>query len=549
MKKKQNSNNALIELENKKTIIRHLRDEAISGYHRVKGDFEKLEKGYLAVIDNDKKMQLKKRFKSAVEHKIIFAKVRRIASEIMKTYYANGNLADIEVVNEPKITEILQDEFDTLANQKLNMYQKIYDNIVQMLVYGTSCVKVYWSKEDNEVKISPKRINEVLFDPNAKNHFDCKYFIDRFFMSVGDLKTAYPNSGVDFNTITDNADTTMQTTADRQSNDLGDYKRVRVYEVYRKIKDSWYLSTLIGDTFLRVDEKLEDGHPFCFGIALPQFVGINETNAIMSYGASYIEPMIPIQRQLIVTRNQQMDAINKQLNPKFFVTRDSGLRDDDLLDYSALKIQVANIQAIKEVPTPSINQSIFDTNKLDEELQEVGGLPKLNQGITSANDPRSATGMSLIADSGNAMLNGIITSYNESFFEPFVKRVITLIYKHKDSIKFAGIERNMDFMLQVTINAGVGVMSRDIKLNNIGASKQALLTMIKMFFDNGNTQKANEYVKVLERLTKDELKTMGQKNVDDMFSDEDIEMAIPQNPAIEDDMGQQMQPNLMQGVM
>ena len=201
------------------------------------------------------------------------------------------------------------------------------------------------------------------------------------------------------------------------------------------------------------------------------------------------------------------------------------------------------------MPTPSINQSIFDTNKLDEELQEVGGLPKLNQGITSANDPRSATGMSLIADSGNAMLNGIITSYNESFFEPFVKRVITLIYKHKDSIKFAGIERNMDFMLQVTINAGVGVMSRDIKLNNIGASKQALLTMIKMFFDNGNTRKANEYVKVLERLTKDELKTMGQKNVDDMFSDEDIEMAIPQNPTIEDDMGQQMQPNLTQGVM
>ena len=515
-------------LDDKKTIIRRLRDEAIKGYEKVKSDFISLEKGYLAVISSDKKDDLRKRRKSVVEHKIIFAKVRKIASDIMKTYYANGNLADIEVVGNPKLTEILQDEFDALANQRLNMYQKIFNNIVQMLVYGTSIVKIYWSKKDNEVKISPKRINEVLFDPNAKNHFDCKYFVDRFYMSVGDLKTLYPNSGVDFASLSNGSDTTMQNK--NQSNDLGDYYRVRVYEVYRKIGDSWYLSTLIGDTFLRVDEKLESGHPFCFGIAYPQFICIDEQEAVESYGGSYIEPMMPIQSQLIKTRNQQMDAVYQQLNPRFLSTRDSGLRDDDLLDNS-IKVKVSNLQGIQQLPTPSINQSIFDTNKLDEELQEVGGLPKINQGIIGANDPRSATGMNLISESGNSVINGIITSYNESFFEPFVKRVITLIYKYKESEKFVGIERDKDFMLQVTINAGVGVMSRDIKLNNIGAAKQSLLTMIKMFLDNGIINKAEQYIEALERLTKDELKAMGQKNIDDLFSDEKI--VIPQNPNLQ----------------
>ena len=531
-KKQKSLNFSKPNLDEKKEIIKRLRDEAIKGYEKVKKDFESLEKGYLAFIDDSKKMDLRKRNKSAVEHKIIFAKVRKIASDIMKTYYANGNLADIEVVGNPKLTEILQDEFDDLANQKLNMFQKVFENIIQMLVYGTSIIKVYWSKKDNEVKISPKRISEVLFDPNAKNHFDCKYFVDRFYMSVGDLKTLYPNSGVDFSSLSNGSDTTMQK---NQANDLGDYYRVRIYEVYRKIDDSWYLSTLIGDTFLRVDEKLESGQPFCFGIPYPQFIGINEVDAVESYGASYIEPMIPIQRQLIVTRNQQMDAVHRQLNPRFLSTRDSGLRDDDLLDNSP-KVKVSNLQGIQQLPTPSINQSIFDTNKLDEELQEVGGLPKLNQGITGANDPRNATGMNIVSESGNSVINTIITSYNESFFEPFVKRVITLIYKYKKSEKFVGIERDKDFALKVTINAGVGVMSREIKLNNIGAAKQSLLTMIKMFLDNGITNKAEQYIEALERLTKDELKAMGQKNVDDLFSDEKIE--IPQNP----------NPNL-QGVM
>ena len=72
-------------LDEKKEIIKRLRDEAIKGYEKVKKDFESLEKGYLAFIDDSKKMDLRKRNKSAVEHKIIFAKVRKIASDIMKT--------------------------------------------------------------------------------------------------------------------------------------------------------------------------------------------------------------------------------------------------------------------------------------------------------------------------------------------------------------------------------------------------------------------------------------------------------------------------------
>lgn len=502
-----------------KAQILKLRNEAVKGFDFVKDDFLYLESGYLALMDEKKKRTLKARHKSHVAQKIIFAKVRRITKEILKTYFANPSLADIEVRGDAQLSAILQNELNTLSRARLNLYSRIHESIIAMLVYGTSIAKVYWA--DNEVKVVPKRLSEVLIDPHAKNHFDAKYYVDRFYMTIADIKRNFAkelkDEKIDLDTIS--GENTSKSPSGDQSSDLGEYRRIAVQEIYRKIGDDWFISTCINDRFLRLDLPLHDGCPFFFAVAYPQFCRIEERGAVRSYGASYIEPMIDLQRQFIAVRNQQMDAVYLQLNPRYFADRSSGLRDDDLASLSP-KVVVSNLAAIKEIPAPNINGSVFDTQSLDAEIQEVGGMPKMVQGISASSDPRNATGMSLLAQSGNATIDDIVTSYNESFFEPFISRIVSLIYRHKITEALSGYDRDKKIELRVSINAGVGVMSRDTKINNIGAAKQSLLTMIKMLSEMGAKEKVREYVRVLEGLVRDELREMGQKNVDELFPGE-----------------------------
>ena len=283
--------------------------------------------------------------------------------------------------------------------------------------------------------------------------------------------------------------------------------------MYRKKDNKWYVSTLVEDEFLRGDVELKDSHPFDWGIAFSQFCRVDEEDAIRSYGASYIEPMIAIQKQFIATRNQQMDAIYKQLNPRIMVSRNAGLRDDDLLSNNA-KIVVNDLSEIKELPLPNISQSIFDVEKLDEELQEVGGLPKFAQGIASKTDPKSATGVSLMQESGNATIDDIVTTFNESFFEPFVRRIVNLIYKYKISDKFKGVDRDEILKLNIKINAGMGVANKDMKINGIQSAKQSLLSMQNLAVQQGLAQKSYEYLNALDAITIEELKLLGMKNIE-----------------------------------
>lgn len=497
-------------MKHNQEIIKKLRDEAIKGFNSVKSQFIELENGYLAKIDDKTRENLKKRGKSHIAQKLIFAKVRKIERELMKTYFSNSRLAEIEVSGDLELTRLLQNELDNLNNKQLNLYTLIRPAITQMLVYGTSIVKVYFSTAENKVKIQPRNIDEVLIDPFARNHFDAKFFVDRFYMSVNDIKRNFKGKlkGIDFNAISNEKDNLVN-----QSQDLDGYKRILIHEIYRKVGNNWYLSTMIDEHFIRCDVLLKDGHPFCFGMAFPQFVPLSENSAVRSYGASYIEPMIPIQKQFIVMRNQQIDAIYQKLNMRFITERNSGLRDDDLA-LNNQKIVVSNLASIKELPTPNINDSVFNINQLDSEMQEVGGLPKFLQGITSKTDPNNATGLNLLNESGNITIDDIITSYNENFFEPLIKRVIMLIYKYKIDEKFLNFDRNKDISLKVNINAGIGAMNRETKLNNISASKNSLMTMEKMMLEAGFSDEAKRYIMLLNELTKDELKTLGIKNID-----------------------------------
>lgn len=500
-----------------KELIISLRDECVNKFNTVKGEFIELEKGYLALMDEQQKKDLKNRGKSHITQKIIKAKVRKIERDIMKTYFSTNRLAQIEIEGREQLTEVLQKKLDRCA-KKLNLYTLLRPVIRDLLIYGTCVFKIHWSANKNSLIVTPKKIDRVLVDPYASSYFDAKYFVDRFYMTKDEIQTTFKGKlkGFEFSSMSKNS-----LNLDVQPSKLGEYKRYEVYEIYRKTKDGWKLSTMIDDFFVRVDEPLKDGHPFIFGIAYPQFIGIDERGAIASYGDSYVEPMIALQKQFIVRRNQQMDAIFQQLNQRFLTTRDSGLRDDELFT-NKRKIVVSSLDTVRELPTPNINQSIFDVNKIDEEIQEVGGLPKLNQGISSSTDPRSATGMNLLNESGNATIDDIITGFNESAFEPMIFRMTKLIYKYEVSEDFIGVDRSKDIEPLIVVNAGVGVAGVDMQIGNIDSGVALLNTSINIAKELGREDKVNEYFVVLDELIAKKVEIVGIKNIENKIRKESL---------------------------
>lgn len=489
-----------------------LKSVAINGYDKVVSQFLELEKGYMAFLGDDVIRSLRKREKSYIPTQIIRAKVRKIERDIMKTYFSTDELGTVEIDGDEKLSVVMQKKLGEYASAKSSLYTIMRPLIRDALVYGTTVLKVYWSEARNKVVIQPRSLSEICIDPYARNHFDAKFMVDRFYMTVADIKASFKKAKkMDFSNV---SSTSSNNIVKNQEQTLNDYKRVEVAEVYRIVDGKWFVSTIVNNEFLRTDDELNDGNPILFGVIFPQFVGLKEYQAIRSYGDSYIAPMIPVQTQYIVSRNQQFDAIDLQLNPRFLATRNSGLRDDDL-GSNKKKIQVNSIDSIKELPAPNINQSIFDTNKLDEELQEVGGLPKFAQGIATSSTPNSATGTTLLSENGNTTVDDIITSLNENLIQAFLTRILKLTYKHEVSTDFAGYDRTKDIVKNVTINAGVGAMTRSERLNNLDNAILSLSNTVKLFLDGGMQQKATEYIVVLDELTKEKAKLLGVKNIEE----------------------------------
>ena len=113
--------------------------------------------------------------------------------------------------------------------------------------------------------------------------------------------------------------------------------------------------------------------------------------------------MIPLQEQYTITINQQFDAIDKQLNPQFLATKQSGLSENTLRSNKKL-LQVTDLNTIRELPQPNINQSLLTTD-LNDSTMSIG--------VTDISKFNTA--------GGYAMINGEILQYaqiiNNSTFE------------------------------------------------------------------------------------------------------------------------------------
>ncbi len=499
-------------MNKKQQLIMKMMDESKKGFDKYKKEFAILENGFLNVLSDELTAKLEERGKSALTPKIVKAKIRRIVIGILKTYFENDRFAQLKSIFDDESEDVpkLQEALDHWIDKRINLYSRIKPMMYDACIYGLCCAKIYWVNKT--MKINRVKIRDIFLDPNAESVFDLQYVVHRTFSTVGKLTRQFGKKKL----IEQNAGNTSDSfggVSKISTEFIGDATRVLVHDVYRLQDGKWYVSTIIGEnTFLRTDEPLKDGLPFVFGIIDPQFTTIAEKNIVEAYGSSLVEPMIPLQDEYTVLRNQQIDATNEQLNVKFMATKMAGLNYKDIL--SNKKVITANdLNQVRELPQPNINQSIFNADRLDTEMQEVSGVTKFNQGMHDKSLNQTATGMSILTQEGNEVIADIIRSLNESFFEPLIARMVKLIYKYDENPLLYGVDRKKSIRFKVFIDAGAGATNKEVKLNNITTAEQTALQIVNVSAQLGDIEKAKKYLEVLDELYAQKLATIGLRNV------------------------------------
>lgn len=522
-----------------------LRDDAIAGYVRHENDFVTLEEGYLNILSDKQRLSLMRRKKSALTPNLIKPKVDMLTRDVMKAFFGNDELAEIspeDVGNEEdeRVRKALNAELKEFSRDR-NLYSKCKPIVRDTFVYGTAVSKVYFSTALNDVKIERCKLDSVYFDPYAPSHHDIRFLVQRVnSMTIGDLKRQYKSFDVDWESY---VNLSLLGDNNTQNNEINDYQRVEFHEVYRKKNGKWYVTTILNDdTILRLDKLLKDGLPFIFSEIDPQFVLIKEPiTPTRAYGDAFISPLLSIQKENTVKRNQQIDATDVQLNQRFITTKNSGLREDDLAS-NRKKIVVDEINNIRELPIPRLNDSIFDTNKLEAEAESISGVTKFAQGMANGGGEKTAREIRALENQGSSVVDDVNRAFNENFFRPLVRRIAMLIYKYKDSKQFIGIDRTRPLRQKIVINVGIGSTNKMLAMDNVENAIQGTIQSLQLFMQMQDMAMVGVYSKMLHDLNKEKLKLLGQDSIL-----EDMEHEIEKQEQMQ--MMQMQQQQMMQGVV
>jgi len=493
-----------------------IRDDAINGYMQHKNDFIALEMAYINELSHNQRKSLSNRRKSALTPNLIKPKVDKIVRDLMKSFFGNDELALIKADNkeseeDAKVSQALKKELKEYGRDK-NLYTNLRPVAKEALVYGTAVQKIYWSSKENNIKLERCRLDDVYLDPYAPTTQDINYLVHRIAsMTIADVEKQYAKLNVDWKQYV-NASLNAQTNQN-QFTDIGKFQRVEFHEVYRKKNGKWYVSTILNDdVVLRADKYLKDGLPFIIGTLDPQFVMINEpVNPVRAYGGAFIAPLMSLQNENTIKRNQQIDATDIQLNQRFITTKESGVREDDLIS-NRKKIVVDNIANIRELPIPRLNDSIFDVQQLSREAEEISGISKLSEGMGGMGN-KTATEIEALQMQGSNVIDDISRAFNENFFRPLIQRIVLLIYKYKVSENFIDINRKRPLKQKIIINVGIGSINKMMQIDSIDKATVTVTQSLQLFMQMQDMARVKKYITMLDSLNIEKLKLLGQDSI------------------------------------
>ena len=481
---------------------------AENGYLEYQPTFYALMDIYRGDLSQELVEDLAKRGKSHIKYKKAKAIVNRFCASVKGTYFTNDQFANIvgtDVTEEAELdAKMKQDAFDYHWKHTIKPFRPFNQCIFNAGIYGTPIAKVYWDAGGDTPRFEAKSVHDVYFDPDAINSEDCRFIVDRYRKSKQDI-ISLKRAGV-FNSVFDVEALGNSTAIDviSGSNDTP-HKRITLFDVYYKLGKDWYVTTISDDkgTVLRQKVKLNDGQPFIVGSILEQAYDDRE-KAVKIYSDTFLSSIDTIQAEMTTRVNQQLDAIALNIAPKYFTETATGLNDADLRTGAGRQVRITNLALKEMIPPPPVPMLNMDIDRLALQMEESTGIKSFSTQDTALINRQSAHGMEILSADSNVMVDSYIRSFNETFAEPLIARMVELIWKHSTRAHlFKGISRSNIKNFFVSINAGLGSTSKSIQIEGND----------KLF---GQFMAIND-VENAKRIIKDTLPLYGKKNVTQYF--------------------------------
>lgn len=490
-------------------FLSELIQKAKRGFEHYRGDFDKLNAAYLLALDEDKAQSLKERGKANLFIPKINAKAKRITDALSETYFNSDEFAKLEtyINSSADVIEKWQEALNHYTTI-VRLYKVMMPMFQKIPFLGTSVAKVFWRK--GLPVIEEVELDDIFFDPEAKDHDDIRYYVNRISLSYEDLGNLAKQK------IYDKEATNELISRDEAKERR--YDRLEIYDVYECENDKWYLSTIADNALLRDKVELKDGCPFILGYMVPQVRDFNEQNFICAYGEPPLASILPLQEEMNFARNSLIDAMNAHLKPKIVAPLSANISRTDL-ETIGKPIFTQNPAQITFVPPPNIGSAQINISLIDNEMSEASGVSPQQNGATT---PRkeTATMASIMANEGSVRVQGYVRAYNETFIEPLFERLAMLVWKYGASELFAGYSRDEVPSFKVALNTGIGALNKEVQKDGLMQASAALNAQFGLCMQIQDIQGAARIVQANEKIIRQILPLYGIKNVDEFLGDE-----------------------------
>lgn len=491
-----------------------LKNNAKNGYEIYKKHFIELENIYLGNMNEDLKKYLAERGKSSLYFNKAQAKSRRISDQINKSYFSNDSFASLDSVDDEYIEYAQKlEKASRFYLREAGIFNALQRGIYELPYLGTIASRSYWN---NGLVVEGVSIHDLYFDPDANGFNDTRYIVNRINLAIEDV-IRLQKEGIfnkDFNI--------MEYVSEDEAKG---YTRLEVFEIYtRDDNNSWSVSTVYDDSyFFREDVALNDGLPFNWGGCITQTKKTSENTFIANYYEPVIASIKTLQEEYNARRNQVIDGIKQQLNPKKIVPKNSGINPIEIESPTGV-VSATNPASITLVPPADIRSAIGDVAIIDQDMSELSGVSPMMTGVSNDKN-KTATEKGIEHSEGSLKLEIYIRNLNETFFEPLLKRLISLIYKHGDSKFFMGIDRGVGLPnMNITFDAGLGVTNDIVRTQQISQSIQNMNNLFQMAMAVQDTEEAKTIYNATRKLTRQLMPLGGIKNVDDYLPEEEREL-------------------------
>lgn len=499
-------------------ILNELIAKAKNGYSNYENSFIELSDAYLLYMDKNEKKYLQERNRSALFIPKINAKAKRIMDALSETYFNNDKFAKLEnfINSDEKVLDMWQKALDFYAEQ-IKLYELFQPEFLKVPFIGTLIAKVYWNGDKPAIEMLD--IDKVFFDPSANNKSDIRYVVNELSMTKDDIEALVKDK--------------IYAKFEDEIQQSSPYERFKLYDVYTKKGDKWYLSTIYDETVLRYEVELKDGLPIIAGYALPQVKRIHDDTFVCSYGEPPLASILPLQYEINRTRNGLIDGVRSHLSPKLIIPKGAQISNVDI-ETPGKPIYATEPKAVGIIPQPNISSAINNVQIIDNEMSEASGISPQQNGASSARH-ETATMSSIMANEGSVRLQGYIRTINETWFEPIFERLAMLVWKYADPMFFAGYARDEIMSFKVSLNTGIGALNKEVQKRSLMEGGSLISQHFQMRASVGDQEGVKRMIDAHEQLIAQLMPLFGIKDFDKYLERKDgdeLNRTISQNGAI-----------------